>query len=73
LEPVACFSRYPHLGPFAVADEPTLGLDFSLPDQCRPDASVVLRLGRLDESFVVYDHPRVIILGASSQECSWLR
>jgi 4-amino-4-deoxy-L-arabinose transferase-like glycosyltransferase len=58
-EPVACFELYPRLGPLALRDDPTVGLDFSLPDVCRSDA--FLHLGRLDESFVVYDHPLVII------------
>jgi len=61
LEPVACFGRYPRIGPLALVDDPAEGLDFSLPESCRPDAPFVLRLGRLDESFVVYDHPQVVI------------
>ncbi|MEE8389353.1 MAG: glycosyltransferase family 39 protein, partial [Anaerolineae bacterium] len=60
-EPVACFGRYPRLGPLAIVDDPTVGLDFSLPTLCQPDATFVLRLGRLDESFVVYEHPQVVI------------
>jgi len=61
-EPVACFGRYPHLGSLALVDDPTAGLGFSLPGLCRPEAPFVQRLGRLDESFVVYDHPQVVIL-----------
>ena len=61
-EPVACFGRSPRLGPLSLADDPAAGLGFSLPDLCRPDTPFVLRLGRLDESFVVYDHPQVVIL-----------
>jgi hypothetical protein len=67
-EPVACFGRCPHLGPLALVDDPTVGLGFSLPELCQslpepgqPEAPLVLRLGRLDESFVVYDHPQVVI------------
>ena len=60
-EPVACFGRYPRLGPLMLVDDPTAGLGFSLPDLCQPEAPFVLRLGRLDESFVVYDHPQTII------------
>jgi hypothetical protein len=60
-EPVACFGRHPRLGPLALADDPTVGLGFALPGLCQPQAPFVLRLGRLDESFVVYDHPRVAI------------
>jgi hypothetical protein len=56
-EPAACFGRYPYLGP--LRDDPTAGLDFSLPEACWSGAS--LWLGRLDESFVVYDHPQVVI------------
>jgi hypothetical protein len=52
-------------GPLALADNPADGLDFSLPDLCRPEAPYVLCLGRLDESFVVYDHPQVIIFRRS--------
>jgi 4-amino-4-deoxy-L-arabinose transferase-like glycosyltransferase len=61
-EPVACFGRHPRLGPLALTDDPAAGLGFSLPPICQPEASLVLRLGRLDESFVVYDHPQVLIL-----------
>jgi len=61
-EPVACFGRFVGLGPVAVADDPAVGLNLLLPERCRPDAPFVLRVGRLDESFVVYDHPQVVIL-----------
>ena len=61
-QPAACFGRYPRLGPLALVDDPAAGLDLALPDLCSPEAPVVLRLGRLDESFVVYDHPQVLIL-----------
>jgi hypothetical protein len=61
-EPVACFGRHPRLGPLAVVDDPAAGLGFSLPELCQPEAPALLRMGRLDESFVVYDHPQVIIL-----------
>jgi len=67
-EPVACFGRYPRLGPLALVDDPAAGLDFSLPGLCRPEALFVLRLGRLDESFVVYDHPQVVILRRVPEE-----
>jgi hypothetical protein len=58
-EPAACFGRHPRLGPLTFRDNPVAGLDFTLPDVCWPEAS--LCLGRLDESFVVYDHPQVMI------------
>ena len=60
--PVACFSREAHLGPLVWRDDPTTGLGFSLPPVCEtPGREWVWRLGLLDESLVVYDHPRVII------------
>jgi hypothetical protein len=43
----------------ALHDNPTVGLDFSLPEACWPRA--LLPLGRLDESFVVYDHPQTVV------------
>jgi 4-amino-4-deoxy-L-arabinose transferase-like glycosyltransferase len=61
-EPVACFGRTPRLGPLVLVDDSMAGLGFSLPEICQPDARVVFRIGRLDESFVVYDHPQVVIL-----------
>ncbi len=60
-EPVACFGRHPRLGPLALADDPTAGLRFALPDLCQPQALFVMHQGRLDESFVVYEHPQVVI------------
>jgi hypothetical protein len=60
-EPVACFGRHSHLGPVVLRDDPTAALDFALPDGCQIQDGVVLRPGRLDESFVVYDHPQVVI------------
>jgi hypothetical protein len=59
--PVACFSRYPRIGPWAFVDDPTRGLPFSLPTLCLPENRTPIFIGRLDESFVVYDHPRAII------------
>jgi 4-amino-4-deoxy-L-arabinose transferase-like glycosyltransferase len=61
-EPVACFGRPPRLGPIALVDDSTAGLTFSLPELCRPEVPVVLHMGRLDESFVVYDRPQVVVL-----------
>ena len=69
-EPVACFGRYPRLGPLTLVDDPAAGLDFSLPELCRPEAAIVLHLGRLDESFVVYDHPQVVILRREAEEAA---
>ncbi|MCX7681509.1 MAG: hypothetical protein N2508_06050, partial [Anaerolineae bacterium] len=59
--PVACFWRYPRLGPLALVEDPAIGLSFSLPELCWPEAPLVLRLGRLDESFSVYDRPLAIV------------
>jgi 4-amino-4-deoxy-L-arabinose transferase-like glycosyltransferase len=64
-EPVACFSRVPRLGPFALVDDPTSGLAFNLPELCRVERHGMFRLRRLDESFVVYDHPQVLVFKAS--------
>jgi 4-amino-4-deoxy-L-arabinose transferase-like glycosyltransferase len=60
-EPVACFSRFPHLGPLVLRDDPTRSVGFSLPAMCWSEGRPALSLGRLDESFVVYDHPQTII------------
>jgi 4-amino-4-deoxy-L-arabinose transferase-like glycosyltransferase len=59
-EPVACFGRCPRLGLLALRDDSAAGLDFSLSESCW-SGFFSLRLGRLDESFVVYDHPQVMI------------
>jgi 4-amino-4-deoxy-L-arabinose transferase-like glycosyltransferase len=60
-EPAACLGRAPRLGPLALIDRVTAGLDFAMPSSCRPDTPLIWRVGRLDESFVVYDHPQVVI------------
>lgn len=60
-DPAVCFGRFPRLGPVALWDDPTRGLAFSLPAICRSKAPIAIPLGRLDESFVVYDHPQVIV------------
>jgi hypothetical protein len=65
LEVVACFRRFPSLGLLAVVDDPTIALDFALPEPCRMEGFRVLRWGQLDESFVVYDHPQVLVFEAS--------
>ncbi len=67
-EPVACFGRAPRLGPVAIVDQVTAGLEFALPSLCQPEAPLVWRVGRLDESFVVYDHPQVVIFGAQREQ-----
>jgi hypothetical protein len=63
-ELAACFSRYPHVGALRLVDDPTAELSFSLPEGCRPGGAGVVRLGRLDESFLVYDHPQVMVFRA---------
>jgi hypothetical protein len=60
-EPVVCFGRYVKLGPLALLDDPAAGLGFSLPAMCYLDVPLTVRLGALDESFVVYDHPQTIV------------
>jgi 4-amino-4-deoxy-L-arabinose transferase-like glycosyltransferase len=64
-ELVSCFSRFPGLGPFALTDEPTAGLAFDFPEPCRTERRWALQSGRLDESFVVYDHPQVLVFKAA--------
>ncbi|MBN1177621.1 MAG: glycosyltransferase family 39 protein [Anaerolineae bacterium] len=56
---VACFGRWPALGPLAFADDPFTAVGLSRP-ACPSLPS--LWLPRLDESFTVYDHPLVIVL-----------
>jgi 4-amino-4-deoxy-L-arabinose transferase-like glycosyltransferase len=66
-EAVACFRRDTRLGPIEIIDDPTLFLPFSLPDVCRSQAPLPVRL-RLDESFVVYDHPQVLVFRRLASE-----
>ncbi|MBC7226444.1 MAG: glycosyltransferase family 39 protein [Thermoflexales bacterium] len=56
-----CWGRWPSLLGLSLADDPfrAAGLPFPHP-ACRP-AGTWLRLPRLDESFVVYDHPEVVV------------
>lgn len=58
---VGCWGRWPTLVGISLADDPfgAAGLPLPHPD-CRP-AGVWLRLPHLDESFVVYDHPEVVL------------
>jgi 4-amino-4-deoxy-L-arabinose transferase-like glycosyltransferase len=64
-EPVVCFGRFPGLASIVLADDPTDGLDFTLPEVCRTKRYRVFRWGQLDESFVVYDHPQVLVFKVS--------
>jgi 4-amino-4-deoxy-L-arabinose transferase-like glycosyltransferase len=57
-------ARYPHLGPVTLMDwplsDPALPLPALLRDRPAP-SPLVIRLGRADESFTVYDHPLTLI------------
>ena len=59
-----CWGRWPSLAGLSLADDPfgAAGVPLPHPD-CRPDG-IWLRLPRLDESFVVYDHPEVVVFVA---------
>jgi hypothetical protein len=60
--PVACFGRWPRVGPVALADDPFRAAGLPSPDPGCAPGPPVLWLPSLDESFVVYDHPLVVIL-----------
>ena len=57
------WTSYPRLGPVAIVDEPLVGTVLPQPALLRNlrPAPLVLNLGRADESYSVYDHPRVLI------------
>ncbi|NLE44596.1 MAG: glycosyltransferase family 39 protein [Chloroflexi bacterium] len=61
--PVACFERLPGVGALKLTDDVLSNLSISTPDVCLQSERerISLNVGWLDESFVVYDHPRVII------------
>lgn len=60
-----CWGRWPSLAGISLADNPFGAAGLPLPHPgCRP-AGAWLRLPRLDESFVVYDHPEVVVFVAS--------
>ncbi len=62
---VGCWGRWPSLLGLSLADDPFGAAGLPLPHPaCRP-AGAWLRLPRLDESFVVYDHPEVVVFVAS--------
>lgn len=57
-----CWGRWPSLAGISLADDPFGAAGLPLPHRaCRP-AGTWLCLPRLDESFVVYDHPEVVVL-----------
>jgi hypothetical protein len=55
--------RHPQLGPVALVNDPfgVTGLPSPLPPERAGPAPVTLNLGRADESFTVYDHPRPLL------------
>jgi hypothetical protein len=72
--PVACFSRQPVLGRLSFADDVAVGLPLVLPELCEASAggqhwSPIS--GRLDESYVVYDHPTVIVFAKMANGLRW--
>ncbi len=72
--PVACFSRQPVLGRLSLGDHVADGLPLVLPELCETSAggqhwSPIS--GRLDESYVVYDHPTVIVFAKMENGLSW--
>jgi hypothetical protein len=64
---VACFERWPRVGPVIVLDDPFESVGLPRPAACGPTSSV-LWLPRLDESFVVYDHPLTIVLWRTDRD-----
>ncbi len=56
-------TNYPRLGPLAIVDEPLRGTPLQRPAllAAQQPAPLVLNLGHADESYAVYDHPRVLI------------
>jgi hypothetical protein len=62
-EPVACFSRPPGAPGLVLVDDPAARLAFDLPALCRAGVHQI-PIGHLDESFVVYDRPQVLVFKA---------
>jgi len=69
-------SSYPRLGPLVFVDEPLAGTGLPCPPGlgCRAAGPVsleggrlVLHLGRADESYSVYDHPRALIFSKQAE------
>jgi 4-amino-4-deoxy-L-arabinose transferase-like glycosyltransferase len=56
-------ARQPRLGPLALDSDPfgAAGLSSPVPPEQAPPAPLTLHLGRADESFTVYDHPRPLL------------
>lgn len=76
---LAFFSaRYPRLGPLTLMDTPLADPSLPIPSPLREfsPSPLVVRLGRADESFTVYDHPLVLIFSnveRLSAEQMWQR
>jgi 4-amino-4-deoxy-L-arabinose transferase-like glycosyltransferase len=69
-------SSYPRLGPLVFVDEPLAGTGLPCPSGlgCRTagpvsleEGKLVLHLGRADESYSVYDHPRALIFSKQAE------
>ncbi|MDI7275531.1 MAG: hypothetical protein QME94_06100, partial [Anaerolineae bacterium] len=66
---VETWTNYPRLGPAVIVDEPLAGTDLPRPTLLgsTPGAvswrggQLLLQPGRADESYSVYDHPRVLV------------
>ncbi len=57
------FERHPRLGPVALVANPIRDAGFVAPDSMsqKKPAPFTMDLGRADESFTVYDHPRPLL------------
>jgi hypothetical protein len=57
------FERHPQLGPVALIADPVRTAGFATPDASSQSsrAALTIDLGRADESFTVYDHPRPLL------------
>lgn len=60
---VAAFDKYPQLGPVALVDDTFSDPKLPVPELLRNErpAPITVNLGRADEAFSVYDHPKVLI------------
>ncbi|MBN1956010.1 MAG: glycosyltransferase family 39 protein [Anaerolineae bacterium] len=66
----ACFERWPRLGPLPLADDPLRAAGLVLPAPACHPAAPFPPLPPLDESFVVYDHPLVIVMQRPVATCT---
>lgn len=60
---VAAFAKYPQLGPVALVDDTLSDPGLPVPALLREQkpAPITINLGRADEAFSVYDHPKVLV------------